>query len=148
IRYFLHHPRVPRPLRFSRTRALRHWTIHRAWQLHLRQERFRLESVLQRNQQAMAGACEALRFMDADGMDHSPRAKTRRAVVQGVDEGTSGHGGRDVGRLYRTAMMKRGVWARPGDRGRVVGGFPIEYGRAQMDFPSRNGWNHEWKRGG
>ena len=33
IRYHLQHPRTPRPLRFSRMRALRHWTIHRAWML-------------------------------------------------------------------------------------------------------------------
>ncbi|KMU84984.1 hypothetical protein CIHG_02767 [Coccidioides immitis H538.4] len=34
IRYFLYHPLTPRPLRFSRDRYLRHWTIHRAWNLY------------------------------------------------------------------------------------------------------------------
>lgn len=33
IRYHLQHPKTPRPLRLSRMRALRHWTIHRAWML-------------------------------------------------------------------------------------------------------------------
>jgi hypothetical protein len=33
IRYHLQHPKTPRPLRLSRLRALRHWTIHRAWML-------------------------------------------------------------------------------------------------------------------
>jgi large subunit ribosomal protein L40 len=33
IRYHMQHPKTPRPLRLSRMRALRHWTIHRAWQL-------------------------------------------------------------------------------------------------------------------
>lgn len=33
IRYHLQHPETPRPLRLSRMRALRHWTIHRAWML-------------------------------------------------------------------------------------------------------------------
>lgn len=36
IRFHLAHPITPRPLRFSRNRALRHWTIHRAWQLYRR----------------------------------------------------------------------------------------------------------------
>ena len=36
IRYHLQHAKTPRPLRFSRMRALRHWTIHRAWLLHRR----------------------------------------------------------------------------------------------------------------
>jgi large subunit ribosomal protein L40 len=33
IRYHMQHPETPRPLRLSRMRALRHWTIHRAWML-------------------------------------------------------------------------------------------------------------------
>lgn len=39
---------VPSPLRFARNRALRHWTIHRAWLLYQRQERERQEYELQR----------------------------------------------------------------------------------------------------
>jgi len=33
IRYHMQHPKTPRPLKLSRMRALRHWTIHRAWML-------------------------------------------------------------------------------------------------------------------
>ncbi|KAK5625331.1 hypothetical protein RRF57_001047 [Xylaria bambusicola] len=39
---------VPAPLRFARNRALRHWTIHRAWLLYQRKERERQEHELQR----------------------------------------------------------------------------------------------------
>lgn len=39
IRYHMQHPKTPRPLRFSRMRALRHWTIHRAWMLFRRKQR-------------------------------------------------------------------------------------------------------------
>lgn len=46
-------------------------------------------------------------------------------------------GGVNEGRLYRNAMQKFGIWK----------GVPIEYARAQTEWPSREGWNHEWKRG-
>jgi len=42
IRYHLQHPATPRPLRLSRMRALRHWTIHRAWML-VRRKRLEAE---------------------------------------------------------------------------------------------------------
>jgi large subunit ribosomal protein L40 len=61
IRYFLYHPLTPRPLRFSRTRYLRHWTIHRAWNLYQASQRRAHELELQRQYQAMAAACEELR---------------------------------------------------------------------------------------
>ncbi|KAL1989398.1 hypothetical protein VTN96DRAFT_160 [Rasamsonia emersonii] len=61
IRYFLFHPLTPRPLKFSRGRYLRHWTIHRAWQLYQAKQRRARELELQRQQQAMAAACEELR---------------------------------------------------------------------------------------
>ncbi|KAH8695346.1 hypothetical protein BGW36DRAFT_382516 [Talaromyces proteolyticus] len=61
IRYFLNHPLTPRPLRFSRNRYLRHWTIHRAWNLFQSQTRTAHEHELQRQQQAMSAACEELR---------------------------------------------------------------------------------------
>ena len=48
IRYFLQHPLTPRPLRFGRLRALRHWTIHRAWQLFRRNESIAQSAELQR----------------------------------------------------------------------------------------------------
>lgn len=44
IRYHLQHPKTPRPLRLSRMRALRHWTIHRAWML-ARRKRFEKQEV-------------------------------------------------------------------------------------------------------
>lgn len=40
--------KVPAPLRFARNRALRHWTIHRAWLLYQRKEREREERELMR----------------------------------------------------------------------------------------------------
>jgi large subunit ribosomal protein L40 len=39
---------VPAPLRFARNRALRHWTIHRAWMLYQRKERERQAHELER----------------------------------------------------------------------------------------------------
>ena len=44
---------------------------------------------------------------------------------------------KDVGRLYRIAMEKKGIFQ----------GVPIEYARIQTDTPPRSGWDHEWKRG-
>ncbi|KAE8357067.1 hypothetical protein BDV27DRAFT_105294 [Aspergillus caelatus] len=81
IRYFLHHPKTPRPLRFSRTRYLRHWTIHRAWQLFQAQQRRSEQLELQRQWQAMNAACEELRTGAGDG-----------------------------GKLFRKSMNKRGVF--------------------------------------
>lgn len=40
--------KVPAPLRFARNRALRHWTIHRAWLLYQRKERERRDHELER----------------------------------------------------------------------------------------------------
>lgn len=81
IRYFLHHPKTPRPLRFSRTRYLRHWTIHRAWQLYQAQRRRAQELDLQRQWQAMNAACEELRTGAGDG-----------------------------GKLFRVSMNKKGLY--------------------------------------
>ncbi|OJJ51495.1 hypothetical protein ASPZODRAFT_55674 [Penicilliopsis zonata CBS 506.65] len=108
IRYFLWHPLTPRPLRFSRNRYLRHWTIHRAWQLYTSQQRRKGELELQRQWQAMSAACEELRTGAGDG-----------------------------GRLFRLSMNKKGVFRDM---------FPIEYGRLQTETPSKEGWNHAWKR--
>jgi large subunit ribosomal protein L40 len=120
IRYFLHHPKTPRPLRFSRLRALRHWTIHRAWQLERRQRAAAEQGELERQYNSMREACEALRLLDDRGMS----------------AGASGAAGKEVGRLYRLAMEKKGVWQ----------GMPIEYARPQTDYPSRDGWFHGWTR--
>ncbi|KAI0866653.1 hypothetical protein F4860DRAFT_147333 [Xylaria cubensis] len=76
---------VPAPLRFARNRALRHWTIHRAWLLYQRQERERQAHELERMYQSMHNACEELR-------------------------NTSGPGTREEGYLYRVAMEKHGMY--------------------------------------
>ncbi|KAI1371655.1 hypothetical protein F4677DRAFT_434767 [Hypoxylon crocopeplum] len=76
---------VPAPLRFARNRALRHWTIHRAWLLYQRKEREREGRELERMYQSMHNACEELRK-------------------------TSGPGTRDEGYLYRVAMEKKGMY--------------------------------------
>ncbi|KAI0125460.1 hypothetical protein BJ170DRAFT_684729 [Xylariales sp. AK1849] len=81
--------KVPAPLRFARNRALRHWTIHRAWQLYQRKEREREERELMRMYQSMSNACEELR-------------------------NTSGPGTRDEGYLYRVAMEKKGLFGHKG----------------------------------
>ncbi|EKD13178.1 mitochondrial 54S ribosomal protein mL40 [Drepanopeziza brunnea f. sp. 'multigermtubi'] len=85
IRYHMQHQKTPRPLRLSRLRALRHWTIHRAWMLARRRKREEEEGELMRMHQSIYNACEALRTMDAPGT-------------------------KDAGRLYRIAMEKRGIF--------------------------------------
>lgn len=132
IRYHLSHPLTPRPLHFSRNRALRHWTIHRAWLLFLRKRRWAEERELERQYMSMRSACEHLRLLDNQGN----RVKEEEAGGQGPDASRLGPRGREVGRLYRIAMLKRGVW----------GSVPVEYARVQTDFPSREGWNHAWTR--
>ncbi|KAH6860566.1 hypothetical protein B0T12DRAFT_348731 [Alternaria alternata] len=132
IRYHLSHPLTPRPLHFSRNRSLRHWTIHRAWLLFLRKRRWAEERELERQYMAMRSACEHLRLMDNNGN----LVKQDEAGGQGADPSRLGSKGREVGRLYRSAMLKRRVW----------GSVPVEYGRVQTDFPPREGWNHAWVR--
>jgi large subunit ribosomal protein L40 len=132
IRYHLSHPLTPRPLHFSRNRFLRHWTIHRAWMLFLRKRRAAEERELERQYMSMRAACEHLRLLDA----HGNRVSEEEAGGQGPDAGRLGVKGREVGRLYRSAMIKRGVW----------GSVPVEYARLQTDFPGREGWNHGWTR--
>ncbi|KAI1446339.1 hypothetical protein F5Y02DRAFT_382541 [Annulohypoxylon stygium] len=80
---------VPAPLRFARNRALRHWTIHRAWLLYQRQVREAEERELERMHNSMYSACEELRKM-------------------------SGPGARPEGYLYRVAMEKKGVYRHGG----------------------------------
>ncbi|EGD95011.1 hypothetical protein TESG_02505 [Trichophyton tonsurans CBS 112818] len=82
IRYFLNHPLTPRPLHFSRNRYLRHWTIHRAWQLYTAKQRRAHQLELERQWASMKDACEELRTGVGDG-----------------------------GRLFRTSMNKRGVFS-------------------------------------
>ncbi|OJD19455.1 hypothetical protein AJ78_00629 [Emergomyces pasteurianus Ep9510] len=81
IRYFLYHPLTPRPLRFSRNRYLRHWTIHRAWQLYCAKKREVRQLELERQWNSMRDACEELRTGAGDG-----------------------------GKLFRISMNKKGVF--------------------------------------
>lgn len=126
IRYHLYHPTTltPRPLRFSRNRALRHWTIHRAWNLYRATIKKKRELELERQYNAMAAANEELRIGAGDG-----------------------------GKLFRKAQMKTGTWSIP-ERGGgipieyargmtewigsvgVVGGVG---GKAKI-------WDSDWKR--
>ncbi|KAH8594272.1 hypothetical protein B0O99DRAFT_595601 [Bisporella sp. PMI_857] len=89
IRYHLQHPKTPRPLKFSRMRWLRHWTIHRAWMLVRRKKMQAEERELHRMYQSMERANELLRTMDPPGT-------------------------KDAGRLYRIAQEKRGVFGHGG----------------------------------
>ncbi|TKA75479.1 hypothetical protein B0A55_04578 [Friedmanniomyces simplex] len=128
IRYHMKHPLTPRPLRFSRNRALRHWTIHRAWRLYQSKLRQSRQLELERQYNSMASACEALRLIDSHGLTAEERSRLGEPEVS--------EGGREVGRLYRIAMRKDEVWK----------GVPIEYAKIQTDSPPRDGWNHAWTK--
>ena len=100
--------------------------------LFLRKRRWAEERELERQYMSMRTACEHLRLMDSNGN----KVSEEEAGGQGPDAGRLGVRGREVGRLYRSAMIKRGIW----------GSVPVEYARVQTDYPSRQGWNHEWTR--
>lgn len=97
----------------------------------------------------MRDACEALRLIGENGLAISepgtvvpPPGSRDRAVVpaQGempsINVGAAAERQQEVGRLYRIAMEKKGIW----------GGVPIEYARAQTDTPARQGWDYAWTR--
>ena len=97
----------------------------------------------------MRGACEALRTLGEDGIAYTiaqpPPTNEDGTVPQGPRDsdglqiiGGSGktEGGKEMGRLYRLAMQKKGIWH----------GVPIEYARIQTYSPARDGWDHGWKR--
>jgi len=86
---------------------------------------------LERQYNSMRDACEALRLMDGNGMTVSEGGQGPGS--EGVPAGRTG---KDVGRLYRLAMLKTGVWQ----------GVPIEYARIQTESPPRDGWNGSWTR--
>lgn len=44
-------------------------------------------------------------------------------------------GAGDGGKMFRVSMNKKGVFST---------GVPVEYGRLQMESPSKEGWNYEW----
>ena len=52
----------------------------------------------------------------------------------------------DGARLYRQAMVKKGIYGGLGAEKGREGGIPIEYARAQTDGPPRDGWDHGWRR--
>lgn len=109
-----------------RTRALRHWTIHRANQLYQAKRRQQRELELERQYNSMASACEALRLIDNHGLTAEERSRLGEEVQES----------KEMGRLYRIAMQKKGIFQ----------GVPIEYARIQTESPARDGWNHGWTR--
>lgn len=123
------HSGIPLLTRVNSNRALRHWTIHRAFQLYQYNVRRKRELELERQYNAMNAACEALRLIDNHGLTAEERDKLGANA-------TNGDAGKEMGRLYRIAMQKKGIWD----------GVPIEYARIQTESPPRNGWNHEWTR--
>ncbi|PON25802.1 hypothetical protein TGAM01_v205240 [Trichoderma gamsii] len=80
---------APPPLRMARLRYLRHWTIHRAWQLFRRKQHEAIDKERSRMHAGMYNACEELRK-------------------------TVGPGSRGEGYLYRVAMEKKGVYGLDG----------------------------------
>ncbi|PQE25707.1 Ribosomal L28 L40 mitochondrial protein [Rutstroemia sp. NJR-2017a BBW] len=116
IRYHLQHPKTPRPLRFSRLRALRHWTIHRAWMLLRRKKREAEELELQRLYKSMHSAMEELRKLEGAGEEQA-------------------------GRLYRIALEKKGIFGGehsvPIEYARAQTDTPGRPGEV---------WNNGWKR--
>lgn len=76
---------APPPLRMARLRYMRHWTIHRAWQLFRRNQHLKTEQERMRMHSSMYLACEELRQ-------------------------TVGPAAKGEGYLYRVAMEKKGVW--------------------------------------
>jgi len=98
----------------------------------------------------MREACEALRNTGEDGLSV---VGVPAGSGAGVEKKLGGGGGKvagvamheleaaaraqkEVGKLYRVAMMKGGVWDR----------VPIEYARAQTETPAMAGWDHGWTR--
>jgi large subunit ribosomal protein L40 len=74
----------------------------------------------------MATACEALRLIDNRGLTAAERLELGEPEAEG----------QQIGKLYRVAMQKKGIWD----------GVPIEYARIQTDTPPKDGWNHSWTR--
>ena len=98
----------------------------------------------------MREACEALRNTGEDGLSVAGAEKLvggggagKIGASGGKVAGVAMHeieaaarGQKEVGKLYRVAMMKGGVWDR----------VPIEYARAQTETPAMAGWDHGWTR--
>jgi hypothetical protein len=154
IRHFLHHPTTltPRPLRFSRTRYLRHWTIHRAWSLFTSSLRTSRERELERQYNSMAAANESLRLIGdggrlfRKGMSKSGTWGVGDGGVLGVRSGPGMDAFREVGK-------------RKGGERRTRGGVPMEYARGGglVEWMGSTGgiggsseakiWDGGWRRG-
>lgn len=83
MHYAMGHPLTPRPLKFGALRALRHWTIQRAWNLFKHKQRRDREAELERMYNKVRDACEELKNIG------------------------------DGGRLFRIATSKAGIEAWP-----------------------------------
>jgi len=90
--------------------------------LYRRQQKRAEQLELERQYNAMRAACEELRVGMGDG-----------------------------GRLYRQAMVRKGIFGgKPQSEGGFLGGnggVPVEYARAQTEGPPRGGWDEGWTRG-
>lgn len=68
-----------------------------------------------------------------------------------MEELRVGVAAQDGGKLYRRAVQRQGLAGglKVGLQRGVVGngGVPLEYARAQVEGPSREGWDHGWVRG-
>jgi large subunit ribosomal protein L40 len=62
--------------------------------------------------------------------------RQQQAMSAACEELRTGCGERGS-KLFRVSMNKKGVFTEL---------FPIEYARLQTESPSRDGWNHGWKR--
>jgi len=92
------------------------------------------ERALERQYNSMRFACEALRLTGEDGLSlpqpgrsAPPPGVRDQKTVQGMDVQAAAERQREVGKLFRVAMLKDGVWD----------GVPIEYARSQTETPPR-----------
>ena len=109
--------------------------------LHKRKTRDAQRMDLERQYWAMNRACEELRLIGDDGLkvgEVSELVSRNPGLLEDVKGVELAEEGKNIGRLFRTAMRKEGVWQ----------GAPIEYARLQTEWPAKSGWNHEWKRAG
>ena len=72
----------------------------------------------------------------AADMANDKGVKIKEGEKVEVDVAAAAAKQKEVGRLYRIAMDKKGIFQQ----------VPIEYARIQTDTPPKSGWDHEWKR--
>lgn len=146
VRYHMKHPLMPRPLRLSRDRALRHWTIARAWYIWQKKKRIQADLDLQR---LFMSDLHLLKInfalipsrnrMLANHNLHRKYQSIQLAmeILRNLDDGTAGNS-KEGSRLYRVALEKKETYSR--------GSIPIEYARIQVETPGNVPWDHDWKR--